>query len=340
MSYTSPSPGLTLLKAFLAYLAFQGKAAGTRAKYGQALEPYVTWLDGRHPATAKADDVWLYLAHWSERFETQYGRAPKTNTRRNQVTALKSFYEHLERFDQLVDADGKVVRNPMLKIDTPTAEPTMNDFLSKAQDDALLAAAISPQERILVWLLRFTGMRVSEACSVRISDIHLTYGNSRILVPMSKTKAGLRTIPIFPELAPELVRWLEELEREGRLYPNLPLLSTSSGKPMRPNFVDRVIKRVAGRADIRPTLCTCGSSLRSRHTSGCPRTVSGHNLSAVSSHTLRRTFATDLRNRHLAIDSISKLLGHSSTATTEAYYAQLLDPTIKQELADTLGWAA
>ena len=70
---------------------------------------------------------------------------------------------------------------------------------------------------------------------------------------------------------------------------------------------------------------------------GCPRTTSGENVSAVTPHTLRRTFGSDLLNRGLRLEVVSRLLGHSSTVVTERAYAQLLGATIRDELLSVLG---
>ena len=105
---------------------------------------------------------------------------------------------------------------------------------------------------------------------------------------------------------------------------------------MTPTYVWRLVKRVAGRAGIRPVPCTCGSGRPARHERGCPRTVSGENLSEISPHTLRRTFGSHLLNAGLRLEVVSRLLGHSSSAVTEHAYAQLLASTIRRELLDVL----
>ena len=49
-------------------------------------------------------------------------------------------------------------------------------------------------------------------------------------------------------------------------------------------------------------------------------------------HTLRRTFGSDLLNRGLCLEIVSKLLGYASTVVTERAYAELLDDTARREL--------
>ena len=106
---------------------------------------------------------------------------------------------------------------------------------------------------------------------------------------------------------------------------------------MTTNYLWRVVKRVALEAGVRPIECTCATTRQDRHAPDCPRTRSGENRSLVSPHTLRRTFGSDLINRGVRLEAVSKLLGHSTTTITERAYAQLLGPTIRRELLEAFG---
>ena len=227
----------------------------------------------------------------------------------------------------------------MLAVMAQATEQRPNDFLRPLEDQALLACRCSPVERIVIVLLRWTGLRVGEACALTLADIDLTPGNESIAVMQSKTVAGLRTLPLVPELVPELQTWLHLLRARGLTAPSTPLLATMHGSAMKPTFVWRLVKRVAARAGVRPVDCSCGSRLSTRHASSCRRTASGTNLSRVSPHTLRRTFGSHLLNAGLRLEVVSRLLGHSSTAITERAYAQLLGTTIRRELLNALDQA-
>jgi site-specific recombinase XerD len=63
---------------------------------------------------------------------------------------------------------------------------------------------------------------------------------------------------------------------------------------------------------------------------------SGDNVSAVSPHTLRRTFATTLINRGVPLLTISKALGHADVSTTAAYYAELMPEQMRMEILDAM----
>jgi integrase len=68
--------------------------------------------------------------------------------------------------------------------------------------------------------------------------------------------------------------------------------------------------------------------------------ATGHNVSTISPHTLRRTFATDLLNRGGRMETVSKLLGHSDKRTTQAHYAELADATARAEMLALYGEVA
>ena len=325
-----------LLDAFDSQLARQGRAAGTRARYGRVLNDFLASLEGRSPHALSAERIDRYLDDWQQRFGGRHGHPPALATYRGQLNALRCFYRSLERLSLLVDEDGRALPDPTRTIACPPAPPAHNDWLRPPEDQALLACPGSLQERFAVALLRWSGLRVSEATSLTLADLDLTAGRQTLTVRISKTPAGKRTLPILPPLEPLLNLRLSELEQRGLATPATPLLATRNATPLSHSYLWRIVKRVAHRAGVRPTPCTCQTERPDRHKHGCPRTQNGHNLSQISPHTLRRTFATDLLNRGLRLEIVSKLLGHASTTITERAYAQLLDETARRELLHVL----
>jgi integrase len=281
-------------------------------------------------------DIDLFLMDREAAVEHRIGRRPRRATLRAQIAALRSFFAYLERSGLLADAEGHAVANPMTAIVAPSLEQRPNDFLRPFEDAALLECDFPPAERLVVWLLRWTGLRVAEACALRLQDLDLTPEHECLVVRKSKTSAGMRTIPLVPNLIPELQSWLDLLGSRGVTSPQGFVLSTKNGGAYKPTFVWRLVKRAGARAEVRPVACECGSGRRSRHERGCPRTVSGENVSAITPHTLRRTFGSYLLNRGLRLEVVSRLLGHSSTVVTERAYAELLAPTIRDEFLAVL----
>jgi integrase len=291
------------IASFMAYLSRRGRAQRTRLKYERYLRDFGNWAGDRDPGEISAQEIELqYLDQWVRTFRERRGDDPAPHTLRLHIGALKSYYAFLERFDL-------ITRNPMRQIDSPQVPQRANDWLSPTDDEALLRACETPHEWIVVWLLRFSGLRIGEARALRCRDIDLSAGT--ITVCSSKTPAGRRVIPILPELLPQLQSWQRHQLARGLLGPDLPFLATANRTAMHPQFAWRLVKRVAARASIH---------------------LDARGVSSVSPHSLRRTLGSDLLNRGVRLEVVSKLLGHASTTITEQAYAELLDSTIAAEV--------
>lgn len=325
-----------LLGDYDRFLRRRGRAVSTRLQYSYPLQCFATWIEDRPVAELTAGDLERFLSWWEEQFEARRGRSPRRATVRGTIGALRGFFDYLERTGTLVTASGTRTDNPMDQVFSPTHEQRPNDFLRTSEDTALLSCPCSDSEKTIVWLLRWAGLRVSEARAVTLEDIDLTTDAESLLIRTSKTSAGQRTVPIVPQLIPVIERRIWLLERSQMTSPLTPLLATSRGTPMTSTYIWRVVKRVCERAGIRVVQCTCASRRVTLHSLGCPRTVSGENRSRVSPHTLRRTFGSDLLNRGLRLEVVSRLLGHANTTITERAYAHLLGHTVRAELLRAL----
>src|SRR4051794_13449714 len=272
------------LDAFHRYQQRRGYAASTRRAYDQFLEQFVVWAGGVDLDLVDARQIefgWMEV--WSARFSQRWGREPSPRHVRNHLTALKVFFDFLDRF-------GYVEVNPMRRIDRPAIVRRAPDWLTADEDAAVLAAVVTPLERVFVPLLRWTGMRGSEAEGLRWRD--LRDDGREIWVATSKTPGGRRIIPVFDHLHPSLVAWRTYQEARGLASDESFLLATCSGRPLTHTQAWVTVKRVAGRAGVRRRQ---------------PSDARSHNLSSVSPHTLRRTFASDLLNRGVRLEVVSRL---------------------------------
>ena len=285
--------------------------------------------------TLTAADIDAHLSEWRRRFMEQHRRLPSPATYRNRVNALRSFYSWLERFDLLRAPDGALIANPMRWVDAPRVEQRANDWLRPAEDRALLSASIPGHERFVVVLLRWTGLRVSEAISRTVSDVDLTRGYETIFVRSSKMPAGRRALPVLPPLLSEMRAHVDGLGAKTATWGDEPILMTRNGSAMKASYVWRVVKRASFRAGVRVVPCTCGTPTTA-HAAECRRTRTGEHLSRVSPHTLRRTFGSHLLNRGVRLEVVSRFLGHASTSVTEKAYAELLYDTARREVFEAL----
>jgi len=132
-------------------------------------------------------------------------------------------------------------------------------------------------------------------------------------VRTSKTPRGCRTIPLLPQLEEPIREWRAYRAEHGLNQPGSPFLVTMAGAPMQTRYVWRIVRDVSARAG----LTTAG---------GRP----------VTPHALRRTFATEMLNHGVRLETVSRLLGHAATTITEQAYAQLTDHRIRAEVEEAL----
>lgn len=329
-----PTSVTEAVQAFEAHFRYKRKAEGTIIQYRPVLDAFAVWAGDRAPASITSFEIQGFLGHRLAEFSGRKGREPSDSWLKGEIVALRSFYRYLYSYGLLVD-DGQHVPNPTLAIDLPAIEQKQNDWLRQAEDEALLAAYVNTEdERIIVLFLRWSGLRIGEALSLPIRDVDLAEG--LIYVRKSKTPKGKRAVPITPQLRPRITRWLEVVAERGLYDPNGPFFPTKTGKPWSSQYAEKIVRRVGYRAGVRVVGCTCGSTKKTSHEKGCPRTKSGERLSDVTPHTLRRTFGSYLLNQGVRLEVVAALLGHSSTQITERAYAELQAQTIRKEMLAAL----
>lgn len=220
------------------------------------------------------------------------------------IVALRSLFKYLSTYGLLVDKAGRPVLNPTLVLEVPDIAQKTNDWLREAEWEALRQTPMSGDEKFLVALLGYTGLRIGEARSLRVCDIDFAEG--WVHVRVSKTARGIRSIPIPAELRPRLNEWLRVLEKRGVYSETGPLLSTRN----RNQYAEKILRRVGDAAGI---------------------------AGRLTPHRLRRTYGSRLLNGGARLEVVSSLLGHSSTQITEKAYAELSQQTIRREALAALG---
>ena len=246
-----------LFQSFDSYLRRRGRAVSTRPQYLYSLRSFADWLGVRDVGALTPADLELFLTQWEAGFQTRRGHLPRPATMRGTIGALRVFFAYLEQAELLIGGDGAPRRNPVRTIDAPQCPQRANDFLRPYEDRALLHAECHHHHRIIVWLLRYTGIRVAEAQALTLADVDLTSDHESLTVRDGKTPASTRTIPILPQLLPLIHAHLAYSRTRTPGMPDTPFIATSQGKPLTTNYMWRVVKRVAHEAGVRPIPCTC-----------------------------------------------------------------------------------
>ena len=160
-----------------------------------------------------------------------------------------------------------------------------------------------PIVKPLTTMMLETGVRVSEICNMDVDDVDLDDLSALILGGKGEKD---RTV-LFTDLTAEGIQeWMavrrmraEKQVKEERQA----LFLTKNGHRITPRWVQKLMDRIADRAEIK----------RSR----------------LTPHTLRHTFASGLLERGADLVTIQRLLGHASIATTRVYL-EISDQTLRE----------
>ena len=193
----------------LSWLASFGSPR-TRQAYGEDLRKFTDFLD-THDAGSLLTASRVHLDLWARSLEAE-GYSPATRARR--LASVSSFYAYAASVGAVLTNPVTSVRRPKL----PTYSPRLGLDLTTAKPVVEACLRMTMHHQAIIGLCLFTGLRVSEALSVKGSDIR-DEGGHRVLEVTSK--GGRRDlVPLSPQ-AYGLLSGLLKLNGSGELFPNL-----------------------------------------------------------------------------------------------------------------------
>jgi integrase/recombinase XerD len=183
------------------------------------------------------------------------------------------------------------------------AEPQVLPIvLSRTEVQSLLKSVIEPRFRTVLSLIYHCGLRVGEAVTIEVRDIH-----GRVTPPRLHIRNGKggkdRFVPITPAMVEELRGWWSAHRNRTFLFP-------SPGR----GWADRTLS--LSQSMTQSTAAMSVSSVQMAYR--LARAASGVN-SASTPHSLRHSYATHLLEEGVSLLQISKYLGHESIETTVIY---------------------
>ena len=302
-----PSRPPKLLVQLRVALRLRHYSAHTEAAYVSWVRRYVRHHGCRHPASLGAAEVTEFLAMLA------LERRVASATQNQALAALLFFYAHvlgrpLERLDAVVRAK-RPVRLPIV--------------LGTGEVSRLLEA-LPGVPRLVAELLYGSGLRLSEALSLRVKDID--EARSQLLVRRGKGGKD-RRVPLPARVLPRLRAELERVAAlSGRdmargvapvvLPSAFAVKSPGAGYELRWQWVfpsgrlHRDAEGVRRRHHLHATVIQRAVSLAAREAGITKR---------VTCHTLRHSFATHLLEAGTDIRTVQELLGHRDLKTTMIY---------------------
>ena len=216
------------------------------------------------------------------------------------ISSLRSFYGFLK-------LDGYIGSDPTAQLRSPKIGMRLPDVLTLQEIDDIinaidLATCEGQRNRAIIEVLYSCGLRVSELCSLRMSDLYLKEQFIRVTGKGGKQ----RLVPISPRAIAELEAYFEDRNRISIKpgFEDYVFISERLKKPLSRITVFHHIKELVERVGINKT---------------------------VSPHTFRHSFATHLLEGGANLRVIQVMLGHESISTTEIY-AHIDSTRLREEI--------
>ena len=275
-----------ILRRYHQYLKLEkGFSPNTIEAYQRDLDRFIEFMNANQ-RDFLSDDVRLEdFQHFSAALY-ELGIAPRSLSRI--LSGLRSFYHFL------VLSDLKET-NPTELLEFPKKAKHLPEVLTVEEVDALEACIdLSEREghrnRAIIETLFSCGLRVSELCNLKMSNLYLDEGFIKVEGKGNKQ----RLVPISRRAVKELNLWFADRNlidiKPGQ--EDFVFVSHTRRQQLTRVMVFYVIKSLVEKAGIQK---------------------------AVSPHTLRHSFATALLEGGANLRAIQAMLGHESIATTQIY---------------------
>ncbi len=271
---------------FHMYLLTEKRAArNTVQAYSADLQQYVRFLDEKKISLPDATDT-----HIKEFMHSLKNAGITAKSIARKVSSLKIFYSWATGTLQWPDYARKIV--------IPKVERTLPHVIDESAIEQLLqqldvdTTPIGKRNKVFVYLLYSTGMRISELTELTINALRLDEG----LIQAQGKGGKQRIIPLPEPIISLLNSYLQTIHLHfvTRHQPTDYLFPVAYGKKIKP------LSRQAGWAIIK----SFGKSI---------------DLAHVSPHVLRHSLATHLLKNGVDLRSLQMLLGHENISTVQIY---------------------
>jgi len=282
-----------LIKEFQDYLLVEkGLSENSIFSYTYDLKKFQTYLTDKKKGflDVRTDDITEFL-------KDQKKKKISSRSMARAVAALRQFYRYLKEED-------RINANPADKIQTPEIKKTLPDYLTIQEINELFASIREDdiyelRDKAIFELLYSSGLRISEACMLKIDDVDLE--NMFLVV---RGKGGRERLVPFGLKSLDILSYYMENARETILRNRFSdyLFISKKGDCLNRKSVWRLLKKYIERTGI---------------------------TKVVTPHTFRHSFATHLIENNADLRSVQELLGHIDISTTQIY-THLASRTLKE----------
>lgn len=146
---------------------------------------------------------------------------------------------------------------------------------------------LNQRDCLIVHFLLYTGCRVTELCTTRLSNLDLLIGQLKVMGKGGK----IRDIPLRPSLVDKIQQYTGGERAQGRFSEGDFLFVSQRAEKLDRDTVNKVLAKIGHATGLR-----------------------------VFPHKFRHTFCTRLIGAGVPLTTVSRLAGHSDISTTSNFY--------------------
>ena len=276
---------MLMIEDFLDYLRYERNRSDlTVSNYERSLRDFESYFKNResHLSWESVDSD--LIRDW---MESMMDKGDMASTVDNRLSAVRSFF-------RFALSRGLVASDPAHSVRGPKKKKPLPQFVREDDMDRLMDlpemwsdSYKDVRARTIILLFYTTGIRLAEL--IGLNDQDVDFVNRQLKVTGKRNKQ--RIVPFG-----------EELEQALRVY-----MSQRDEQPMKQDAALFLSDK-----GCRVTRAQVGQMVKA----GLSRVTT---MKKRSPHVLRHTFATAMLNNGAGLESVRKLLGHESVATTEIY---------------------
>jgi integrase/recombinase XerD len=273
-----------VLHEFEQYLLLKGKSRNTISSYLVAVKVYIKWFQDRYqkiPHQLLAENVADFKSYLQHK-----GIAPSTfNSHLAGLRSWNQYLIHIGKQDHLAirKEDFKKVQHGYAS-PAVHSEPDVQRFIQTVLESG------NKRDYVLVNLLAYTGLRISEALCLTLDDVHLE--SQELMVRDGKGNKS-RTVFLSDKVVRLLRDYLKHERSKYRLAEMSPYLFLSNrSRQLSRITVFKSFKKYSELANIQP---------------------------AISPHDLRHFFCSNALEKGLNVHEVASIAGHSNIHTTLLY---------------------
>ena len=274
-----------MVEDFLNYLRYErNRSELTVRRYDHCLKDFESFFKNQNSQLSWESVDSDVIRDW---MESMMDKGDMASTVNNCLSAVRSFFH-------FALARNLVSRDPAHSIKGPKKQKPLPQFVRVEEMDRLIDQpgmwGDSYQDlraRTIIILFYETGIRLSELLGLDDADVDFSARQLKVTGKRNKQ----RVIPFGEELEQVLREYVEQRNKQPLQLEQAFFLNDKGRRITKP-LVEKIVHESLSKV----------TTLRKR-----------------SPHVLRHTFATAMLNNGSGLESVRKLLGHESVATTEIY---------------------